>query len=268
MIEASWSRHYRFEEVGDGTYAAIVRPDGNSICNANSHWHLDHTLGNQEFSSVPIWATRRTREILLEKRDELALELTRKEIEKGLLEIEAERGKRLTEDARTDLDWIAQINRAVLSEIDNLRLTPPSHSVDSRLPLPGDREAELVSFGSGHTEADAFLFLPKERILFAGDLVVVGLQPSMGSGDPDHWLVVLDQMERLRVERLVPGHGPVVGVEGISETRGYVSGVLEAASAPAGHALPAAIRRWEGSLSLDWNLKFARDWVANRPTKK
>jgi cyclase len=304
MLSSS-SRHYAFEEVGDAIHAAIARPDGHGICNsglvdlggaalvfdtgltpttakdlragseralgrppsiaANSHWHLDHSLGNQEFSTVPIWGTRRTREILIEKQDQLTAELTREALEKDMGELEAQRGAMTSEGARADLEFILQINRALLSEVGKLRPTPPDHTFETRLALPGDRGAELISFGGGHTEADAVLYLPKEKVLFAGDLVVVGLQPSMGSGDPDHWLVVLDQIARLGAQRIVPGHGPVVAaVDGIQEIRGYLTGVLEAAGAPVGATLPAAVRPWEGSLSLKENLRFARSWIAAR----
>lgn len=302
-METAESRNYVFEEVGDRIYAAISRRAGYGVCNsglvdvggaavvfdtsltpptakelraeaertlgrspslaANSHWHLDHSLGNQEFATVPIWGTRRTREILLEKHDQLTADLTRSALERELRELEEQRAAISSKDALEDLEFNLQIDRALLSEAGRLKLTPPDHTFETRLPLPGDRDAELVSFGSGHTEADALLFLPHEKVLFAGDLVVVGVQPSMGSGNPDHWLTVLDDVERLGAERIVPGHGPVVSADGFEEIRGYLSGVLEAAESRPGATLPSSIRRWEGSVSLKENLKFARGWVGS-----
>jgi glyoxylase-like metal-dependent hydrolase (beta-lactamase superfamily II) len=300
--------HYTFEEVDEGIQAAIARREGNAVCNsglvdlvgaslvfdtsltpttarelraatekafgrppalaANSHWHLDHSLGNQEFSTVPIWGTRRTREILLEKQDQLTAELTREGVEKEIRELEGMRGAMVSEGARDDLEFNLQIDRAILSEVGRLKLTPPDHTFETRLALPGGRGAELISFGSGHTEADSVLFLPHEKVVFAGDLVVVGVQPSMGSGNPDHWLVVLDQVERLGAERIVPGHGPVVAGDGMQEIRGYLSGVLEAAEGTAGAGLPSALRRWEGSLSLKENVRFSREWLASHRDRR
>jgi glyoxylase-like metal-dependent hydrolase (beta-lactamase superfamily II) len=307
MARAS-SQHYTFEEVGDGIHAAIARPDGNGVCNSglvdlggptvvfdtsltpttgrelgraaetllgrrpslavNSHWHLDHSLGNQAFSSIPIWGTRRTREILLERQGELAAALTRESIEKDLRELESRRENMRSQGARDDLEFNLQINRAILSEIGRVVLTPPNHTFETRLSLPGDRGAELISFGRGHTDDDALLFLPHEKVVFAGDLVVVGVQPSMGSGDPAHWVVVLDQIERLGAEQIVPGHGPVVVGEGIQETRGYLSEAIDASETPAGTELPAPLRRWEGSVGLEENLRFAREWSADRPARR
>ncbi|HTS32710.1 MAG TPA: MBL fold metallo-hydrolase [Thermoplasmata archaeon] len=300
--------HYTFEELGEGIHAAIARRDGQSICNsglvdlgeaalvfdtgltpdsarylrfaterelgrpaslvANSHWHLDHSLGNQSFSGLPIWGTRRTREILLERHDALTAELTHDALQVAVRELEAQLEGARSEGARTDLEFILHVNRSLLAASGRSRIAPPDHTFVSRLSLPGSRGAQLVSYGAGHTAADALLSLPHERVLFAGDLVVLGVQPSMESGDPDRWLGVLDKIERLDPEQIVPGHGPVTTVDGLAEVRGYVSGVLEAAAASPATPLPAAIRRWEGSLSLDDNLRFARGWVASHTRRR
>ena len=301
------SRHYRFESLGDGIHAAIARPDGFAICNSgvtdlgdgglvfdsgmtpdsardlndhatqllgrppslavSSHRHLDHILGNSEFAHLPIWGTRQTREIVLETADQMLAEVRREQIEKDIAEIEGRRDEMRTDAGREDLEFILQINRAALACAGRFKIVAPDHTFETRMALPGRREAELMSLGSGHTEADAFLFLPREKVLFAGDLVVVGVQPSMGNGDPEHWVDELDQIVRMAPERVVPGHGPVTTADGIQETRAYLSGVLEAARATRGAPLPAALRRWEGSLSLESNLAFARGWVETHPTR-
>lgn len=69
-------------------------------------------------------------------------------------------------------------------------------------------------------------------------------------------------------EHIVPGHGPVVNREGMQEVRDYLSGIVTAAGAPAGAPLPRALRRWEGSLTLEENLTFTRRWIAVRDTRK
>lgn len=297
--------HYDFERLDEGVHAAIARRDGFGVSNSGvvdlgdgalvfdtgltpisardlkegtvgalgrpasvaaiSHWHLDHSLGNQEFATVPIWATHRTREILLEQRDALSKELAREQLEKDVRELERLRDRATSDEARTDLEMILGMNHALLASADELRWTPPDRTFETRLALPGTLGAELLSFGSGHTDADALLHLPKEGILFTGDVAVVGVQPSLGSGDPDHWLTVLDQVEDLHVERIVPGHGPVSPAERIGETREYLVAIRKAAEAPAGSELPGPLRRWEGSVSFEENLKFVRSRLARQP---
>lgn len=303
----SLSAHYQFEELGEGIRAAIARREGFSICNSGvvdlgdgslvfdtgltpesaedlrdhatrflgrtpsmavtSHRHADHCFGNSVFSTIPIWGTRRTREILLETGDTLMAEIRRESLEKDIAELESHRAEMRSEASRDDLEFILQISRALLGSVGRLKVVPPNQTFDSKVTLPGPRGAELVSLGSGHTEADAFLLLPHEKVLFAGDLVVMGVQPSMGNGDPQHWIEELDEIERIGPEQVVPGHGPVTTAEGIRETRDYLSGILEAARSPPESSLPPALRRWDGSLSLTSNLTWAREWVATRDSR-
>ncbi len=295
------SSHYTYVDLGDDILVAVARLDGGGICNsglvglepggmvfdsglttraardlreafelrfhrspslvANSHRHMDHILGNGAFAGLPIWGTRRTREILLERFDALSAELRREQLENDIRELEAQRSEARTDPARADFDLFIQITRALLNSAEEARIIPPDQTFESHLPLVGRAGAELRSFGSGHTEADAVLFLSRERVLCTGDLALVGVQPSMGSGHPRHWLEVLDELDRLGAERIVPGHGPVAGPEAIDETRRYVTAVLEAAEAPATRPLPGPLRPWEGSLSLRENLRFVRDWL-------
>ncbi len=306
-METPTSDHYAFEPIGERVWAGISDPTGHSICNsgivdlgagvlvfdtgmtpgsaqdlrtagdrlfgrmpsivANSHWHMDHTLGNRAFGSVPIWSTRRTREILLERGSELSAELTRPRLEADVRELEAKRPRIAGKVAKADLEIWIRIHRAILAAVDEVKIVPPNQTFETRLDLPGERGAELISFGAGHTEADAVLFLPREKILFAGDLVVAGVQPSLGSGDPEHWLVVLDELERLRPETIVPGHGPVIPTEDLQATRDYLTGILRAAEAPKSATLPATIRKWGGSLGFEENLKFVRARAKARRSK-
>jgi cyclase len=294
------SDQYQFEELAPGIVGAVARAEGTALSNggivnlggatlvfdtgltlraardlhaaaerltgrppafaANSHWHLDHLLGNQLFAAHPIHATRRTVEILLEKRVELEGELTPAKLEAELRELEGEaRGHAdPTPSERAEYELAVRINRTLRDEAPELRLTIPSKPFDSELRLPGERNARLVTFGSGHTESDAVLELPDERIVFAGDLVVAGHHPNLLSGDPRHWLVVLDEIERLAPERVVTGHGPVGTRETIAEMRDYLSMILREAENTGSARLPDRFARWSGRSQFDRNVAFVR----------
>ena len=74
----------------------------------------------------------------------------------------------------------------------------------------GERRLELRRVGPAHTIGDAVAFLPKDGILFTGDLCVnwrSGNNVGDRDADPQHWVQVLNDLARWEVKTVVPGHG-------------------------------------------------------------
>jgi cyclase len=112
----------------------------------------------------------------------------------------------------------------------------------------------LLTYGGGHTESDAFLLLPDERILFAADLVVVRSHAWVGDGDLGAWRGILHRMRRLDFDVLAPGHGPVGGRDDIDAMDAYLGDLLEAAREQGVEApTPERYRDWD----------FASGWARN-----
>ena len=91
----------------------------------------------------------------------------------------------------------------------------------------GDREVQLRWLGEGHTEGDAVVWLPQERVLFSGDLVEAGAAPYMGDAFVQVWAgPTLDALHELGAETIVPGRGPAVRGEAafgaIASTRAFL----------------------------------------------
>jgi cyclase len=177
----------------------------------NTHWHADHVLGNAEFPAATIVSTRRTRGLIAT--------------------VGAERLAALKESI--DLELPAEVERlraagddegaALLEEqADELR------TVGHRLPDETFEEewsrgdAQALTFGGGHTESDAFVLISRAGTLVAGDLVVVGMQPWAGHGDPSTWAAILERLLELDWKACVPGHGPVSGREVIAPLKDYL----------------------------------------------
>jgi glyoxylase-like metal-dependent hydrolase (beta-lactamase superfamily II) len=114
-------------------------------------------------------------------------------------------------------------------------LTYPNVAFADTLTLDlGDREVQLLHLGRGHTRGDAAVWLPDERVLFAGDLVEARAAPYMGDAFVDEWsTTTLDRVEALGAHVIVPGRGPAAGPEAIAETRDYVRTLWE--TVRAGH---------------------------------
>jgi len=87
--------------------------------------------------------------------------------------------------------------------------------------LKGDKEIHLIPLG-GHTPATTVIFLPEERLLFAGDLVVTNRPPFLSQGDTKEWLGALSYLRKLHYDILIPGHGELTGKEATENMSNYL----------------------------------------------
>lgn len=91
----------------------------------------------------------------------------------------------------------------------------PNHSFAHRYALPvRGVEIQLIYTGGGHTPGDIFVWLPRQRIVFTGDMVFVqrllGLMPRMGF----RWIKSLEYLrDALKPTTVVPGHGHVTDMK-------------------------------------------------------
>ena len=197
----------------------------------NTHWHGDHVLGNGEFTGATIVSTTRTRELIATvgaERLEARKEALDEELQAELERLDAagdEEGVRLLEEYARELPSLAP------------RL--PDETFDRDRDFGG---AQALTLGGGHTERDSVLLVPDASVLVAGDLVVVGMQPWAGHGDPAAWARILERLLELQWETVVPGHGPVSGREVIEPLRDYLLALDEAVRE--GVELPDRFREW------------------------
>lgn len=105
-----------------------------------------------------------------------------------------------------------------------VELVPPTTLFDDRLKIIlDDVEAHIIHVGPCHQCGDAIVWLPKERVLFAGDVLFRLCTPMGWVGTFDRWYKALDLIiDELNPEVIVPGHGPVCGIEGATEMKKYL----------------------------------------------
>ncbi|HWP42970.1 MAG TPA: MBL fold metallo-hydrolase, partial [Blastocatellia bacterium] len=88
------------------------------------------------------------------------------------------------------------------------RLKPPSVLFPREMIFDdGKHRVELIHLGVAHTHGDAVAWLPKERILFTGDVCVNGAYNYVGDGNVEKWIATLDAARRLGARIVCPGHG-------------------------------------------------------------
>lgn len=145
-----------------------------------THYHADHIYGLQTFKELGarIIAHRGAQAYLNSETARLRLETSRQEL----------------------APWIDAQTRLVEADewIDN----------DKELVVGGVR-FQIKHVGPSHTPEDLAVFLPSEKVLFAGDLVFRSRIPYVGQADSRHWIVALDNLLAFDTAVIVPGHGPL-----------------------------------------------------------
>ena len=89
----------------------------------------------------------------------------------------------------------------------------------------GGRTIVVFSPGPGHTPGDLMVWLPTERVLFAGDILIEDGVTMMVDGSAPALLGALARIDSLAPRVVVPGHGaiPAVPAELVQRTRNYVT---------------------------------------------
>lgn len=107
----------------------------------------------------------------------------------------------------------------------------------------GATTVELIHPGPAHTTGDLVAWLPRQRVLFTGDIVMSQVTPYCLMGSITGSVRALERLRALRPEIVVPGHGPVGGPELLEATRRYlrwVRALAVAGSAAGATALEVA----------------------------
>ncbi len=105
-----------------------------------------------------------------------------------------------------------------------IELTPPTTLFDERLDLELDGlRVELLYVGPAHTAGDVIAHLPDQRIVFTGDVLFRLCTPIGWEGTFAKWTAALDRIIALDPAVIVPGHGPLCGVEGPREMKAYLA---------------------------------------------
>ncbi|MFX1298853.1 MAG: MBL fold metallo-hydrolase, partial [Promethearchaeota archaeon] len=226
-----------------------------------THYHMDHLMGTSLFDiSTQIMTSDRTlKNIQTEgkKRIEEIKKMDLKEIEDSL-KIEKD------EDKRKELEDDLKFCNTVRS--DDFFIREPNLTFKEGCVIYGkNKSVQLRTFNKAHTNGDVIVYIPEEKILFAGDLLFARSDPWLGSGDPVGWLSLIEELLALDFKVAVPGHGKLESKEEFSLESKYIKEIIELVKNKivAGED-PTQIRRedfskefqsWKSSI-LEWNLNF------------
>jgi len=110
----------------------------------------------------------------------------------------------------------------IQKQLDEIEIITPELAFTGQLIMKkGSREIHFVHLG-GHTPATSGVFLPKEKIMFTGDLVVVSEHPALGQCDSEEWLNKLEWLRSQEFAQLIPGHGELCNTEACEPVAEYI----------------------------------------------
>ncbi len=181
----------------------------------NSHWHWDHWYGTEvytkAFPDATVIAHEKTKMLMAGP----ALDFNRPGLEQQLPAYLAQLEQRIAkaEAATPPPANLPQLKQALadgkffLEQKNSVHHTLPNQTYTDKLTLKlGDREIQVLHSDRAVTPGDSFLYLPKEKIVIAGDLLVNPVSFALSSY-PTGWITTLEFIDSLDASIIVPGHG-------------------------------------------------------------
>ena len=181
----------------------------------NSHWHWDHWYGTETyqraFPDLRVIAHEKTREMMLGP----ALAFNKPGLETQLPAYIQSLEKRVAAaraaaPAPADLPALEhrlEEDRFFLEQKKNVHHVAANVTFSDRLEIQmGERRIQVLHYDRAVTPGDAFVYLPDEKIVITGDLLINPISFAL-SCYPTGWLRTLEKIDALDARIIVPGHG-------------------------------------------------------------
>jgi glyoxylase-like metal-dependent hydrolase (beta-lactamase superfamily II) len=159
----------------------------------NTHHHGDHHLGNVAFKGAQILSSEQCRELVV----------------------------------KTGEEWVQIMESMVGRKFPGTRPVPATVTFQeesrSDRSLQGVKMLLWVPRGS-HTPGDMMVYLPDDRVLIGGDILVNTTTPVMRDGNVRNWVAVLAKAQDFKAAAIVPGHGPLMTMADVAKLHKLLAG--------------------------------------------
>jgi glyoxylase-like metal-dependent hydrolase (beta-lactamase superfamily II) len=161
-----------------------------------THYHSEHTSGEQAFPASTIIIRNKAQQ---------------DEMEKGVA---------------AHMEAFKKMSAQNFDLLQNVKFRPPDVVFDREAKLDlGGVTARLFWVGPAHTKGDELIYVEEEGVLIPGDIVQKDIFPIMPNADASvkGWLAILDNVEALHPKFIVPDHGAaIVDASQIGAQRAYL----------------------------------------------
>jgi cyclase len=187
----------------------------------NSHWHWDHWGGNEVFLAAFPDLKIITHEKTLEQLKTVEPKWNDQGLKEGLPAYLKDFRQKVA-DAKTknapayeikNMEELLAADENFLDQKTSLKKTYPNVTFKESMSIdPTGREIQILH-ARAITVGDTYLFLPKEKILLTGDIVLSPFPFSIGGTYPEDWIKTLQHFVELQPTLVIPGHGDVQNVD-------------------------------------------------------
>ncbi|MEW5768945.1 MAG: MBL fold metallo-hydrolase [Pseudomonadota bacterium] len=147
----------------------------------NTHHHGDHSFGNVAFPGARVISSEMCRTLLL----------------KG------------------EADWLAIIEGAVGRKFPNTKAVPATEVYANKtrtdIVIDGVKMTLWVP-EAAHTLGDLMIWLPDDKVLVGGDILVNQITPNFRDALVKKWVETLAEVKAMPAKAIIPGHGPLMSV--------------------------------------------------------
>jgi glyoxylase-like metal-dependent hydrolase (beta-lactamase superfamily II) len=170
----------------------------------NTHANGDHTFGNRLVTQAEILASEASAEEMNEQPPAMLAEFLRR---------------------APDMGEVGEFFLHCFGDFDfaGVTLRAPTKTFSGEMDVAvGDKTVKLIEVGPAHTQGDVIVYVPKDRIVYTGDILFVEGTPIIWAGPVSNWVDACNRIIDWDVETVVPGHGPLTDTAGVAAMRDYL----------------------------------------------
>lgn len=234
---------------------------------AITHWHNDHPQGvsaiRDAFPDVRIISTTGTETGMLGAESFGVDYKPNPEADAAIARQGAdyiEQLRKILADPATALDRRERVTKAIVqfeafpAQFAGTYIVPPTETFERRLVLDDPlRPVELLHLGRANTDGDLVAWLPNERVVASGDIVVAPV-PFGFFSFPGDWIETLGKLKAMPFEVLIPGHGDPQRDRAYLDRLIVAIGNIRAKVAP---LAKAGVKQDEVKTRVDWAATIA-----------
>jgi len=152
----------------------------------NTHHHGDHTFGNSAFPGARVISSEMCRKLLIENEGE----------------------------------WLDMIQGVLGRKLPNTRAVPASEVYANKTKTDVTLDGVKLTFWvpeAAHTAGDMMIWLPDDKVLVGGDILVNQTVPVFRDAQVKKWIETLAEVKLMPAKTIIPGHGPLMTTQDVAK---------------------------------------------------